>query len=640
MRRNSALIDVRLPSRLACLEPWVTASVLGPAEVHATDVLTRDLGDLGDLGALDGDFAPVALATACALWAPGHGHVCIDLATVAALVDTERAAAFEATPTAGDPDAIAGRLSRLPWPQLDHWLHALRVSPLVRLVETHDREPVHDDHPLVLWGTLLYTQRQWIDECVVAAGLRSRAAAAPLLPPSAATVARLADLLPPLDGDQPNQQHVAALSGLTSRLTVICGGPGTGKTHTIARLLAVLVDGASSSADHVRIGLAAPTGKAAARMRDALAAAAVAAAVEGAPGELLRRLPAMTVHRLLGRTDSNTRFAHDRDNPLPYDFVIIDEASMVSLPLMARLLDALPPDSHLVLVGDPDQLESIEVGSVLADIVASSSDPTAPLHANVVRLVRPRRLQRDSPIGPLADAVRDNRAADVIAMLRAGGADPGSTPPMLTFIEHDDPLRTADGAGVRDFVVPVLTRALDAARHGDAVSALAALSSVRVLCAHRQGPFGAEQWNRAIETWLLGSPARQRHYPGRAVMLTRNDPRVGLANGDTGVIVGDPDGMRAAFAVGGAVKRFAPARLEDDETAFALTIHRSQGSEYADVVVVLPPATSALIGRELLYTAITRASRRLVVVGTEAAIIRAVESPGRRLSGLAAALSR
>jgi exodeoxyribonuclease V alpha subunit len=240
----------------------------------------------------------------------------------------------------------------------------------------------------------------------------------------------------------------------------------------------------------------------------------------------------------------------------------------------------------------------------------------------------------------LADAIRDNQPNEVMALLRNGATDPVTNTPLLTFIDHVDALGSAAADELRELIVAPCLVAREAALGSDGEAALRELAGIRVLCAHRYGPHGAHQWNRTIESWLLGSTSHATFYPGRALLVTRNDPRTHLSNGDTGVVVAHPDGVRAAFGLGpnGDVREFAPAQLEQVETAFAMTIHKSQGSEYATVVVVLPPATSPLIGRELLYTAITRTTRRLVVVGTEAAVIKAVQTPARRVTGLAAAL--
>lgn len=637
------LVPTLAPS-LASLQPWVDAGVFGVAELHATEVITRS----------DTQATPLLhLGAALALWAPLHGHVCIDLGQAALITHAEIANADD-TDDSHDPDAETTSLSAfdsLVWPSTEQWAQALQASNVVRVVSTVDPEPVLDTHPLVLNGLKLYTQRQWVDECIVATSLRGRCSGTSAGALSASAEVLLGRLLPATEVNpkslehDPNTQHQAARLALSSTLGVIVGGPGTGKTHTIARLLAVMLDNASDRGAPLRIALAAPTGKAATRLREAIIAAS--GATEGGrailPTEIadqLTRLPTTTVHRLLGpRGPNGTRFTHDATHPLPHDVVVIDETSMVSLPLMARLLEAVRPDATLILVGDPDQLESIEVGSVLANVVDAARIVESPLHHHVVRLNRPRRQQAGSPIAPLTDAIRDNKPNDVVALLRAGADDAATGLPLLAFIEHRDPSSATVLAAVRAVVSAPCAASLAAALDNRATDALHELTGVRVLCAHKHGPFGAETWNRTIEQWMLGHAAPTRFYPGRALLITRNDPRAQLANGDTGVVVAQPDGIRAAFRIGDDVRLFAPSQLDSVETAFAMTIHKSQGSEYDTVVVVLPPETSPLIGRELLYTAVTRTTRRLIVVGTAEAVKKAVQTPGSRITGLTSALA-
>ncbi len=650
-----------VPASLTSLQPWVDAGVFGPAELHAADVITRADTTANEL---------VHLGAVLALWAPLHGHVCLDLQHADSLVRAELAELAggdefdEAADIGLEPNPAA-----LPWPPVERWLGALTASSIVRVTHTADPEPVLDNRPLVLCGHRLYTQRQWVDECIVAASLRSRANSAVLTDVSPAAAALLDQLLPPTERDEINLQHSAAHLALTSRLAVVVGGPGTGKTHTVARLLAVLLANAVATGEPIRIALAAPTGKAAARLREAIVAAASLASspaagspAAGSPaaGSMaagspaagstpalpatiaaqLADLPATTLHRLLGSAGlSRTRFRHNVENPLPYDIVVVDETSMVALPLMARLLEAVRADARLILVGDPDQLESIDVGAVLADINDAAESALSPLSSHVVRLRRPRRQQEGSPIGPLSDAIREGRADDVLHLLRAGSVSPDTNEPLITFIESDDAMRDGDAAGIRAIVSPPLLASMAEATAGHADTALGHLAQIRVLCAHRRGPHGAQNWNDAIESWLLGATSHPRDYPGRALLVTHNDARTRLSNGDTGVVVLHPDGVRAAFRIAGEVHEFAPSQLERVETAFAMTIHKSQGSEYPTVVVVLPPATSPLIGRELLYTAITRTTRRLIVVGTAEAVIAAVQTPARRITGLPEALA-
>lgn len=539
------------------LDP-VFAAVFGPAERHGSAVIAGS------------EHRDVHLAAALALWAPVHGHTCIDLHDVAAQFATDEAVV----------DAAA-----LPWPAAAPWQRRLAASPIVRQVQAHD--PIDalrllDDRPLVLHGTRLYTQRQWVDESTVVAHLARRS----------------------VDG---------------TLISIIVGGPGTGKTHTVSGMVAQWL------AEGLQVDLAAPTGKAAARLTEALAAAGVPAR-------------ASTLHRLLGPLPRRrTRFAHHVDHRLRSQVVVVDEASMVSLPMMARLLDAIADDARLVLVGDPDQLESVEVGSVLADVVRAG-DGGEPLQSRIQRLEHSYRQSADSPIQPLAAAIRRNQPEAALQLLSAGHPD-------LRWL----PQPTSE---LTDLVSQRWAPVLAAARSGDAPGALDAVAHIRVLCAHRRGPFGVQWWNAQIAHWL-GLPIGGRPAAGALLMVTRNDARQLLNNGDTGVVIHAADGARVAFPPAnvpgtgtgtgtgddrGEARLFGLAQLDDVEPALAMTVHKSQGSEYDTVVVVLPPADSPLATRELLYTAVTRARRQLVVVGTEASVRACIAAPTRRVSGLAGAL--
>ena len=556
----------------------------------------------------------IHLATALALWAPLHGDTCVDLERVPSLVASRLAqgAVSDTTDDSPVPDLV--------WPALDMWQAALMNSPLVRVVSGVDDQPVYDQHPLVMCGSLVYTQRQWIDECIVATRLLGRlsphADATTVLSPPLQVLARA--LFP--DTDQA-QQLQAAIGVLGNRLSVILGGPGTGKTYTVARMLALAVADAAERGQQLRIALAAPTGKAASRMTEAVHSALSGDLANADTGGALAALAATTVHRLLGRRPtSDTRFRHDSVHPLPFDVVVIDETSMLSLPMMARLLEALRPEAHLVLVGDPDQLESVEVGAVLADLAtAAASDPR--LAAVVTRLETSYRQGKQSKIPQLAAAIRTNRADDVVDLLCAGDE-------LVSMVDIDS------FDAVRAVVMPLFEQARASALRGEAAEALTTLATVRVLCAHRRGRYGAQTWNKRVEQWLMGSVPTSRQYSGRPLLIRRNDDRLRLSNGDTGVIVKTPAGQRAAFAERNGVRLMSPVQLEAVDTAYAMTIHKSQGSEYDTVVLVLPDETSPLIGRELLYTAVTRSSRRLVVVGSAASIRACVGAPATRSSGL------
>jgi exodeoxyribonuclease V alpha subunit len=426
---------------------------------------------------------------------------------------------------------------------------------------------------------------------------------------------------------------------------VLAGGPGTGKTTTVAKLLAALQDQADG---RLRIALAAPTAVAANRLT--LAARHAAGRFEVQDRDRLGRLEASTLHRLLGRRPgSRTRFRHDRENRLPFDVVVVDEASMVSLTLMSRLVDALRPEARLVLVGDPDQLASVEAGAVLGDLVLREPPPGASVHVpetagaldaddraaagrGVVRLREVHRFSAE--IQSLAEAVRagdPDTALDVLARETSH----------LELVEVDDLDGVAGAAalaGLHDDVVRAGTALHQAARDGDGERALACLAAHQVLCGHREGPHGVAHWSGQAERWLRdalpGYAAEGRWYVGRPLLVTSNDYQLRLFNGDTGVVVDVAGRPRAAFLRNNAVDLLAPSRLSDVQTVHAMSVHRAQGSQYDRVTLVLPPVDSPLLTRELLYTGLTRAKDHVRIVGSREALAAAVRRPVVRASGL------
>jgi exodeoxyribonuclease V alpha subunit len=631
--------DARLAARRpGPLGPYNERGVLTAADVH----VARCLGELS--GDHDDD---VLLASALAVRALRLGHVCVDLASVHRTVTSDV-----------DPDAD---LAALPWPDGRAWVDRLAASPAVAV---GDDGPA--DRPLRLVASRLYLDRYWRQERQVAAALLARAARPPEGIDEERLRAGLDRLFPAGSGpdDGPDLQRAGAEVAVRRRFTVVAGGPGTGKTTTVARLLALLDDQAGAiGAPPPRVALAAPTGKAAARLEQAVHDEAGRLPLDTAARARLLALRASTIHRLLGwRPDSHSRFRHDRDHRLPYDTVVVDETSMVSLSLMADLVDAVRPDARIVLVGDAEQLSSVEAGAVLGDIVgpaafaARRGDPgPGPAGGFGDGIVVLRRVHRfGAGIARLADAVQRGDATAAVTALRSG--DEG-----LGWVETADhgrpdrttPDRTTPGGGtpgggtpgsdrlgaVRDDVVSAGRRVVDAARAGDARLALSGLASVRVLCAHRSGPHGVGVWTERIEGWLraaiAGYATASQWYLGRPLLVTDNDYELQLFNGDSGVVVAGPGGEAvAAFERSGGVVTVAPARLGPVQTLHAMTVHKSQGSQFDRVVVVLPDASSPLATRELLYTALTRARRRVVVIGSEAALRAAVGRPITRASGL------
>ncbi|HET6809936.1 MAG TPA: exodeoxyribonuclease V subunit alpha [Acidimicrobiales bacterium] len=577
------------------------AGVLAPADVH----VALRLGRLGG----DGD-GLVALAAALAVRAPRVGHVLVDLATVRATAASE---------AEDDVD-----FESLPWPEPGEWVGRVAASPLVSAGPDGP-----DDRPLRLVGTALYLARYWRDEGAVAADLLARSRAAGPTVDGQVLAAGLDRLFP---DDAGGEQRRAAEAAVRRRLAVIAGGPGTGKTTTVARVLALLEEQAAAAGSRPPlVALVAPTGKAAARMAEAVRAEAARMDVGPAVRERLTALDASTVHRLLVRHPGNaSRFRHHRHNRLPHDVVVVDETSMVSLWLMARLAEAVRPDARLVLVGDPQQLTSVEAGAVLGDIVAAPAlgEGIAPLRSN-------HRFH--GALAELATAIQAGDAEAAVAVLGAGAAEVGWIPVDVT-------TAPASALGpVREVVCSAGVALVEAARAGDASSALEALGRFRLLCAHRRGPAGVAVWNPRIEEWLSaeieGFSSDGAWYVGRPVIVTANDYSLRLFNGDTGVVVAREGGVGVAFRRGGAVVQVSPSRLAAVDTVFAMTVHKSQGSEFDEVVVVLPDPSSRIMTRELLYTAVTRARQRVTVVGTADAVRAAVERPVARASGLTGRLS-
>jgi exodeoxyribonuclease V alpha subunit len=557
------------------LQTFNDAGVLDVADVRVAERICA-LGKETD--------ARVALAVALLVRGLRSGSVCIELATIAATVAVEQ----------------------VPWPEPAEWLAAVRASALL------GEPPVlhlYDDR-------LLYLDRYWREEKQVCDDLLALRVSMPIVDVPASE-----RLFPP--GFE--EQREAAEIALAQAVTVLTGGPGTGKTTTVARLLALLAEQAElAEASRPRIALAAPTGKAAARLQEAVQLEV--AKLDAADRARLGELKAMTLHRLLGsRPDTSSRFRHNRGNRLPHDVIVVDETSMVSLTMMARLLEAVRPDARLVLVGDADQLASVEAGAVLADLVDGLS---ARADVQVAALRTSHRF--GEAIGFLADAIRVGDADRALALLRSGDEH-------IEFIEDHDP---ADR--LRSILTPHALRLREAALLGAADAALATLDEHRLLCAHREGPYGVRHWNRQVEKWLseeTGQPAWAEWYAGRPLLVTANDYGLRVYNGDTGVVIAGPDGLRAVIAGAGGPLEFATSRLSDVATMHAMTIHKSQGSQADEVTVLMPTEDSRLLTRELFYTAVTRAKGKVRVVGSESSIRAAIGQQAIRASGLAKRLS-
>ncbi|KQT92325.1 exodeoxyribonuclease V subunit alpha [Marmoricola sp. Leaf446] len=553
--------------------------VLAAADVHVAQ-------RLGSLAEETDD--QVLLAVALAVRAVRTGSVCLDLATIGSLPLEDDVA--------------------LPWPEPAAWTAAVAGSALVA------------QQLLRLDGTRLYLDRYWREEGQVCDDLVARVRREPPEVDLGLLEAGLERVFP---GEGYAEQRDAARGAAVRWTTVLTGGPGTGKTTTVAGLLTLVAEQHELLTGRPpRMALSAPTGKAAARLQEAVQEATERLAP--ADQERLGVLQASTLHRLLGwRPDSRVRFRHHRGNRLPHDVVVVDETSMVSLTMMARLLEAMRPDARLVLVGDPDQLASVEAGAVLADLVAGLEDSA---DSPVAALRRTHRF--GARIGALADALRTGDADAALAQLRAGGGE----------VELVDAADEAAMTRFRDEVADVAVELRRTGEAGDRTGALAALGGHRLLCAHREGPYGVGGWNRLVERLVAertGVTHYDEWYAGRPILVTANDYDQLLNNGDMGATVRDEEGrLRVVVQVGGATRELATSRLAGVETVHAMTVHKSQGSQARVVSVVLPDEQSRLLTRELFYTAVTRAQERVRVVGTEAAVRAAVSREVQRASGL------
>ena len=572
-------------------EPWVIAGAISQPDLAVAVSLAEICGEAGE---------HEILALAFAIAAPQSGHTAVDLHHIRE--DTLAYAELRS------PSAVHD-VEHLPWPDdIAEWFERLGASPLVTSTQS----------PLVVDNDLVYVRRFFENECQVAHGLRALAGTKL----SRTSTVLVSEVLGLTEG-----QRRAVDICATTRLGVLTGPPGSGKTRTVAALVADELINSSTA----RIALAAPTGKAAARMSESISEsvsllAAADDATIASTSTTIQALSPSTVHRLLGaRADGG--FRYDARNPLPYDLIIMDEASMLSLPLFDAVLDALHHSARLVLVGDAGQLASVDAGSVLGDIAGTEGD----VGHCVAELTETHRFPAGSSVGRFSTAVLTGDEQAAMELL-----DQISNPAVVDETQHDGMLLeiVEQHADVEAFMRQHALNLVTKARNGDVASALQQLDEFRVLCAHRRGPFGVDQWNSFNEQILESEGVRTRGwYFGQPVMVTRNDPTQRLFNGDVGVVVADGGRLRIAF--GSTDPHFVElTALADHTTVHAMTIHKSQGSEFDHVVVVLPPEQSRLATRELLYTAVTRARRRVTLVGSPAAVLAALKSSERRVSGL------
>ena len=581
---------------MSTLDRWLHEGWLRPVDHALADTLRRLRPDTPD---------PVLLAAALASHALAFGHGQLPLARAAELfleIDADR-----------PPPVMPGLAS---------WLEAVASSPWVLSPD----DAADRSAPLVFEHGQLYLRRYWRYEQSLADALRARTLAAPRLAVDGAwRQARLAELFPLLAGDPGDAQAAAASALLDTRLLLLTGGPGTGKTTTVTRALVLAVEAAlHAGLPPPRIALAAPTGKAAARLAESLRENLAALLAGGAiTQDVAACLPtqASTLHRLLGWRAGGNDFAHDAANPLRADWVVVDEASMVDLPLMAKLVAAVAPDAGLLLVGDPDQLPSVETGDVLAALC--DRDSVLPR----VHLHRVHRQDAGLGVGALAEHIRDGDVEAVMASLQAGTAAGVSWQPGT-----DRGLPAAALAAA----LPAYRAVQQAATPADA---LERAKRFRLLTALRDGASGSQALNARIADALKPAGERDhRLFAGALLMVTANSPRHGLFNGDIGVAWPDEQGqLRVWFDAGDSdgLRAWLPAALPAHEFAFALTVHKSQGSEFGEVFLALPERGARVLSRELLYTGLTRCRRGVTLWASEAALREGLCRGAQRWSGLA-----
>lgn len=490
--------------------------------------------------------------------------------------------------------------------------------------------------PLIFDGSRLYLYRYWRYEHDLATSLVCRAR----LSTNATS--------PPVANEKIDLQEMAIFGATSRQLTILTGGPGTGKTRTIAQMLIALLQATPA---HLRIALAAPTGKAAARLIDTLNDAVASLNL---PTNLSASLPreSFTLHRLLGTIPYSPRFKHHELQQLPFDVIIIDEVSMVDTALMAKLVAAIPLRCKLILVGDSDQLPSIEAGSVFADMCSTEPPvsctvaepgvdneletvhplptPTDPLAPCRVNLIKNYRFLENSGILAVSQAIRTGNSIGALTLLK----DPAYTDCHWIELPHAEALRSTLTERIYAFATT-----LNAIK--DPQKALLYSNRLRILCALREGPWGINACNETVQQ-MFGNKKRQAtqpdYYAGMPIMITANSYPLNLYNGDTGILLPDPVSPHTLVAYfslgGGSLQQFPLVRLPTFTCAYAMTIHKSQGSEFDEVVVVLPPVTSPLLTRELLYTAFTRARKKIELWSPRAVLEQTIKTKDERMTGL------
>lgn len=608
------------------LHKLVSSEVLSYLDMHFANLM-RTLDGSDNLGLL--------LAAALVSAATRQGHICLDLSQVAGKILLQ---------TGDEAEAVQ-------CPSLPDWYEKLCRSKVVGRPG--------DYRPLILDDqSRLYLYRYWDYQDKLVRLLEERINEEPGPLPIDALKTRLDGLFPASETSEPDWQKVAGFVAVRKKFAVISGGPGTGKTTTIAKILALLLE-MTETGKRMRIALAAPTGKAAARLQEAIKKAKERLCCQESLKQVIPE-DASTIHRLLGAVPGSAYFRHNERNLLPVDVVVVDEASMVDLALMSKLVQALSPRARLILLGDKDQLASVEAGAILGDICdtgqshrysrsfteqlkmaagyepnsGSNQDRQTAIADCIVQLQKSYRFEAGSGIGVLSRAVNDGDGDSAVSLLKDDQ--------QANIAWRRLPPPHALSGLIKDTVVAGFRGYLSCQ---DPLEVFKMFDRMRILCAVREGPFGVGALNKMVEKTLAEQKLikpRKIWYAGRPVLIKTNNYNLGLFNGDVGITLPDRDSrdsLRVFFpAADGCFKKFHPLRLPDHETVFAMTVHKSQGSEFNDVLLILPDRDVPVLTRELIYTAITRAKARIEIWGNEDIFKTAVSRRIVRMSGLRDAL--
>lgn len=625
---NETALEESFPAATSfSLSAWQAKGVLRAIDCQWIEQLAQHAKE----GNPDENKSAVHIAGALCSAYLGAGHICVDLATI-----------WQTPPEGIELDELQTALGNSGVKSVAAWCEALQASRLVSLAESVV------ERPMVLAGTRLYLYRYFQYEQQVLNYLKGQFSVSPF----DVDAGLLAQLFPN-QSDTVDWQKVAVANAASLPFSVISGGPGTGKTTTVTRLLALLVAQSMAEGKVLRIELAAPTGKAAARLTESISKAKADLPLSD---EVKLAIPeqASTLHRLLGSEFGRSRFKHHKDNPLHLDVLLVDEVSMVDLPMMAKLIDAMPTHARLILLGDKDQLASVEAGSVLGDLsygieevyfqpewaerlgnltgenLVPFGNPSAPPISRALTLLRTSyRFDANSGIGHLAKAMNAGDSSAVLRCLESNYAD-------VEWRAPDEGQTKAD--------IATLAKGYDdyweAVRQNLGIAKLyEVFSSYQILTAVRQGEFGVEKVNAQLEQYFYQrGRVKDPHvwYPGKAVMLTRNDAVLGLFNGDIGLCMPDEfQRLRVWFMQpDGSFTGLLPSRLSEFEVVFAMTVHKSQGSEFDQVALLLPMTPSPVLTKELLYTGITRAKKAFTLWGSSGLIRAATSTRIQRYSGL------